>query len=112
MTELRRINKLWNDSIILKNYIKVPFIEQCVTKNVLNETMSIPVTSHVEPESVNDILSRIDGVIKNTAESVSKMERECSLPKMHPSSSNSTTESFVSNVAQFSLSYQNIGSEL
>ncbi|GMR53654.1 hypothetical protein PMAYCL1PPCAC_23849, partial [Pristionchus mayeri] len=84
VAELKRINKLWNDSIILKSYIKVPVKESASLKD---EACITTVPHDSQPESVKDILSRIDGVIKSSAISVKRMEKDSSFINTNSSSS-------------------------
>ncbi|GMT05914.1 hypothetical protein PENTCL1PPCAC_28088, partial [Pristionchus entomophagus] len=108
VAELKRINKLWNESIIVQSYIKVPYVESIVPPS---ETSATPVPSSSKQESVSDVLSRIDDVIKRTTKSLSKMERESSFSKSPSTPNFPSTPSFPSTVPAYQCSYQDIGSE-
>lgn len=117
VAELKRINKLWSDSIILTTYIKVPSLASTPSSsresvhNVQSRVTPTPNNQHIQPESVKDILTRIDCVIKYSQQSVSKMERESSVQTITqpPTVENFTTPTFTSSSTHYQSSYQNIG---
>ncbi|GMT28581.1 hypothetical protein PFISCL1PPCAC_19878 [Pristionchus fissidentatus] len=103
VTELKRINKLWSDVIILKTYLKVPSLQQTRCSETYEDCRArVSLTAaRVEPESVTDILSRIDGVIKTTATSVRKLERESSVSHLPVSDQSDLAPSPLSHSTSF-----------
>lgn len=77
MSEIKRINHLWsNESLHLKQYIKIPIYDdtvECDCTGLRPQKQTAGSESDTKNESVQDIFKRVDMTLKKTSQNVHKI---------------------------------------